>query len=55
VTPSPKLLADGFPCGMGHEVRVQKAIAENMSCAEVLKDENSVRAGGNVWAAGINI
>jgi gamma-glutamyltranspeptidase len=38
--------------GMGHEIKAQRAIAGDMNCAEVLKDTNSVRAGGNAWAAG---
>jgi len=41
--------------GMGHEIKTQKAIAGAANCAEVLRDTNSVRAGGNAWAAGINI
>ena len=41
--------------GMGHEIRTQKAIAGAINCAEVLKDTNSVRAGGNGWAAGIDL
>lgn len=38
--------------GMGHEIKAQRAIAGDMNCAEILKDTNSVRAGGNAWAAG---
>jgi hypothetical protein len=41
--------------GMGHEIKTQKAIAGAINCAEMLRDTNSIRAGGNAWAAGINI
>ena len=38
---------------MGHEVKVERGVAGPAHCAEFLKDQNKVRAGGNVWAAGV--
>jgi gamma-glutamyltranspeptidase len=39
--------------GMGHEVRPERSVAGAAHCAEVLKGEGRVRAGGNTWAAGV--
>ena len=38
---------------LGHEISVRDGIAGGMHCAEVLKAEGKVRAGGNTWAAGV--
>lgn len=38
---------------MGHEVKVERGVAGPAHCAEFLRDQNRVRAGGNVWAAGV--
>ncbi len=47
-----KTVLDGLR-EMGHEVEVVGSIGGAMHCAEVLKDEGKVRAGGNTWAAGV--
>jgi gamma-glutamyltranspeptidase len=39
---------------MGHEIDVVKGVAGAAHCAEFLKDEGKVRAGGNGWAAGVD-
>ncbi|MDA0746841.1 MAG: gamma-glutamyltransferase [bacterium] len=38
---------------MGHEVEVVKGVAGQVHCAEYLKAGGKVRAGGDVWAAGV--
>jgi gamma-glutamyltranspeptidase/glutathione hydrolase len=37
---------------MGHEVQAAPGVGGGVQCAEVLKREGRVRAGGNTWAAG---
>lgn len=37
---------------MGHEVHTAPGVGGGVQCAEVLKREGRVRAGGNTWAAG---
>jgi gamma-glutamyltranspeptidase/glutathione hydrolase len=39
---------------MGHEINVVKSIAGAAHIAEFLKNERTVRAGGNTWAAGVS-
>jgi gamma-glutamyltranspeptidase/glutathione hydrolase len=36
---------------MGHTVEVVGAVGSAAHCAELLKDDNTIRAGGNEWAA----
>ena len=38
---------------MGHELNVVGGVAGGAHCAEYLKPEGTVRAGGNTWAAGV--
>lgn len=38
---------------MGHELDVVAGVAGGAHCAEYLKAEGKVRAGGNTWAAGV--
>ncbi|PYV10059.1 MAG: hypothetical protein DMG07_21860 [Acidobacteria bacterium] len=39
---------------MGHEVNRVDSLAGGIGCAELRKREGKLRAGGNVWAAGIS-
>ena len=38
---------------LGHELEVVGGVAGGAHCAEFLKSEGKVRAGGNTWAAGV--
>jgi gamma-glutamyltranspeptidase/glutathione hydrolase len=40
--------------GMGHEVKRVPSIAGGIGCAELRKRDRTLRAGGNVWAAGVS-
>ena len=45
-------IRDGL-LGMGHDLDVVGGVAGGAHCAEFLKLEGKVRAGGNTWAAGV--
>ena len=38
---------------MGHDLDVVGGVAGGAHCAEFLKTDGKVRAGGNTWAAGV--
>jgi len=39
--------------GIGHNVEERKSVAGAAHCAEYLRSDGEVRAGGNTWAAGV--
>ncbi len=38
---------------MGHEVKPVRRVGGAVHCAEILKNEGTVRAGGETWAVGV--